>query len=409
MIIAALAAQAATTPSGSPAPTDVNAGPQAGSSTYVDLEAGAGYSTNPFLSQGDDTGRGFGRISVHAVHTRISARTTTVLSAYGQNTSYTGRYGSAQSFDLNAHHDAAVSERLRLFGDADFAYDEGGQLDTRIIGIPNVPLVPGTVVPPVLVLPGSDFLTVTGKEYRASAHVGGQLTLSPREFLTMSTGIEHVDFKTGGLDTRYTTIPVSLGYDRRISPRATVGVQVSAQRTDYNGPSHYEVVSPQVTGQLNLSERLSLRGAVGVAFASIDDGLSTRHSTGLTASTSLCSATERGHLCARASVDQSTATSAGPAKSVSAGVDFERRLDANQTIQLSLAADHYSNPTTFFAGRSFSSATYLRGVADYSRRLGNRWFGGANLSARKVTENGPDPDADISASLFIRYRFGDVQ
>ena len=409
MIIAALAAQAATAPNAPPASTDVAVGPQAGSSTYVDLEAGVGYSTNPFFSLGDHTGRGFGRISAHAVHTRISARTTTVLSAYAQDTTYTGRYGSEQSFDLNARHEAAVSERLRLFGDADFAYDEGGQLDTRIIGIPDVPLVPGNVVPPILVLPGSDFLTVTGKQYRASGHFGGQLALSSNEFLTMSSGIEHVVFKSAGLDTHYTTIPVSIGYDRKVSARATIGAEVTAQRTDYNGPSHYEVISPQLTGQLNLSERLTLRGAAGASFASIDDGISTRHSSGLTASASLCSAAEHGHLCAHASIDQATATSAGPSKSQSAGVDYSRQLDADQTIQFSLAVDHYSNPTSIVTGRTFSSATYLRGVADYSRRLGNRWFGGVNLAARRVSQNGPDPDADISASLFIRYRFGDVQ
>lgn len=409
MIMAALAAQAATTPSAPPASTEVAVGPQAGSSTYVDLEAGAGYSTNPFLSFGGDTGRGFGRISAHGVYTRVSARTTTVLSGFAQNTTYTGRYGSAQSFDLNARHEAAVSERLRLFGDADFAYDEGGQLDTRILGIPDITLVPGTAVPPVLVLPGSDFLTVTGRTYRESGHFGGQLALSPNESLTMSSGIEHVLFKTAGLKTSFTTIPVSIGYDRKVSARATIGAEVTAQRTDYNGPSHYEVISPQLTGQLNLSEQLTLRGAVGASFASIDDGIATSHSSGLTASASLCSATEHGHLCAHGSIDQATATSAGPSKSVSAGMDFARQLDADQTIQLSLAVDHYSNPASIVTGHTFSSATYLRGVADYSRRLGNRWFGGLNLAARKVTQNGPDPDADISASLFIRYRFGDVQ
>jgi hypothetical protein len=36
-------------------------------------------------------------------------------------------------------------------------------------------------------------------------------------------------------------------------------------------------------------------------------------------------------------------------------------------------------------------------------------FGGINLSGRKLTQNGPDPKADFSGSLFIRYRFGDVQ
>jgi hypothetical protein len=36
-------------------------------------------------------------------------------------------------------------------------------------------------------------------------------------------------------------------------------------------------------------------------------------------------------------------------------------------------------------------------------------FGGADLSARKLAEAGPDPKTDLNGSLFIRYRFGDVQ
>lgn len=409
LFVAALAAQAATsgTTTSPASPTEASTKPKPGQSTYLDLEAGVGYSTNPFMSLDNSSGRGFGRVSIHGVHTRATERTTTVLSAYAQNTTYTSTYGSEQSFDLNAHHDAAVSERLRLFADADLAYDQGGQLDTRIIGVPVVSLFPGQ--PPVLILPSSDFLTVRGREYRAAGHLGGQLALGPKDDVNFASGIEHVRFKTGGIETRYTTIPVSFGYDRQISERATVGARVSAERTDYNGPTHYEVISPQLTGHLQLSERMTLFGAVGAAFVSIDNGIRTDHSTGLDASAGLCSIDEAGSLCAHAAIDQGTATSAGPSKSVSVGVDYSRRLDAIQTIQFSLAADHYSNPTSFITGRTFSNANYVRAVADYTRKLGDRWFGGVNLAARKVTQGGPDPDPDISASAFVRYRFGDIQ
>jgi len=407
VIIAALAAQAATPPTGSVSATDKSSAPPVGQSNYLDVEAAAGYSSNPFLSLDDHTGRGFGRISLHGVHTRATERTATVLSAYAQNTTYTGRYGSEQSFDVNGRHDARVSEQLRLFGDVDLAYDKGGQLDTRIIGIPVLSFVPGQ--PPILILPGGDFLTVTGREYRASGHVGGQLALSPRDDINLSTGIEHVTFKTGSFETRYTAVPVSFGYDRQLSPRTTVGAEVTASRTDYNGPSHYEVVSPQFTTHLNLSEQMTFSGAIGASFASIYDGIRTTHSTGLTANASLCSITERTQFCAHGSIDQANATSAGPAKSVSVAVDYTRRLDADQTIDFSLAGDHYSTSSSFVPGQAFSHATYLRAVADYSRRLHERWFAGLNVAARKVTRQGPDPNADISASLFIRYRFGDVQ
>ena len=82
MFVTALAAQAATAPLGtapSPSATATGESSSNGAYTYVDLEAGAGYSTNPNLDFGDSRGAGFGRISVHGVHTRVSDRTTTVL------------------------------------------------------------------------------------------------------------------------------------------------------------------------------------------------------------------------------------------------------------------------------------------------------------------------------------------
>ena len=410
LIISAFAAQATAAPSPTPPAAATPAGDSSstGVSTYVDLEAGAGYGTNPNLRLGDNTGSGFGRISAHAVHTRVSARTTTVLSAFGQETFYTKHYGSALSLDLNARHTARVNEKLQIFGDADFAYDKGGQLDTRIIGVPNVPPLPGSVQPPLL-LPGADFLSVTGRTYRASAHLGGQLALSSRDYLTASSGIEHSVFKSGDFETRYTTIPISVGYDRQINSRTTIGGRVSATHTDYDGPGSVWVVTPEATISTALSERMTFSGGIGISYASIDDGLTTRHSTGIAGDASLCSLGDRDQFCARAAINQEAATVAGPSRSVSIGVDYSRRLDANETVRFSVDANRYSSPRLLITGQTFSHATYVRAAADYTRRLGDRWFGGATLAARKVMQSGPDPKADISGSVFIRYRLGDLQ
>jgi hypothetical protein len=421
-LLAALAAQAATqtgAPPPTPAPGPVAAETTApatrtGESNYVDLEAGAGYSTNPILSLDSNDGSAFGRISAHAVHTRVSDRTTTVLSGFAQSVFYTRRYGSAQSFDLNGRHDAAVNEKLRVFVAGDAAYDRGGQLDTRILGVPNVPLLPGTIVPPGLLIPGADFLTVTGRSYRASVNAGGQLALGPRDFMDLSSGIEHDIFKSGSIDTHYTTVPVTLGYDRQLNPQTTVGARVAAQFTRYSGTLNTgtvdsRVITPELTGQFRLSERLTLSGDVGASFSSVDDGIRTRHSTGFAGDANLCSTGERTQFCGRASIQQQAATSAGPARVINVGVDYSRRLTADDTLQLSVSGNRYSNPTVIVSGISFNHATYFRAAADYSRHLGNRWYGGVNLAARKLTQTGRDPDADLSAALFIRYRLGDVQ
>ena len=416
--LAAIAAQVATqtgTATTPPSPTDATA-PAAhlGESTYVDLEGGAGYSSNPLLRLGSGNGAAYGRISAHVVHTRISERTTTVLSGFAQGLFYTRHFGADESFDVNARHDAAVNESLRVFIDGDASYDRGGQLDTQILTIPNVPLLPGTTVPPPLLAPGSDFLTVTGRNYRLRADAGGSLALSPRDGLAFTSGIEHDVLKSGALDTRYTSVPLSLGYNRELSPLTTVGARVVAQFTHFSGnlttrSADVRVITPEATAQLRLSEHLTFSGDAGVSFASVDDGVRTRHSTGLAGDANLCSTGERSSLCARASIQQQAATSAGPAQGLSIGVDYSRRLTEVDTLQLSVGADRYSNPVILVSGQAFNRATYMRAVANYSRKIGGRWFGGVNLSARKLTETGPDPDADLAASIFVRYRFGDVR
>ena len=202
---------------------------------------------------------------------------------------------------------------------------------------------------------------------------------------------------------------MSLGWDRQLSTRTTVGARVAASYSDYNGPVNIRTISPQFTIQSLLSERLSLNAAVGVAFSRTDNGITTRRSTGPSGNVSLCWRGEKDNICADASIDQQTATAAGPAKSVSVGVNYSRRLDADQTLAFSLSASRYSNPILVTNVYSFSRATYLRAAADYSRRIGNRLFAGATLAARKAGQTGPDPKADFSGSLYIRYRLGDIR
>jgi hypothetical protein len=411
LIVAALAAQTSTAGS-SPAATDGTAPKtSSGETSYIDVEAGAGYSSNPNLALVNDQGSAFGRISLHAVHSRVSARTTTVLSGYAENVSYTNHIGSQQSVNLYGRHDAALSEHVRIFGDVNASYQEGGQLDTVVLGLPLVPpAIPGgTVVPPILILPTGDFLSVTGRQYSFSGHGGGTFALSQHDSMSFSSGIEHVVFHSGVARTSYTTVPVSLAYDRELSARTTVGARIAAQNTDYDGPTSFRLITPQLTGRVLLSPRITLDGAIGVSFARIDNGVAITHSTGLSAQANLCGQGETSFFCARFSADEQTATTAGPTRSISGGVDYTQRLDADQTISFSLNGTHYSTPTSVVTSRTFSAASYFRAATSYSRRLATRLFGGVNLSARKLTQNGPDPKTDLNASLFIRYRLGDVQ
>jgi hypothetical protein len=410
-LMAAVAAQASPSTTAAPAPPATDSKSRdVGQVTYLDVEAGAGYSTNPQLSFESNRGSADGYLSLHAVHTRITERTTTLLSAFAQETAYTRHYGSNQSLSVSARHDAAVNEKLRLFVDGYASYDKNGLLDTRIVSVPGVPALPGSPdIPPQVLPPGSDFLAVTGRQYFLSANAGGQLAFGARDSLNFNGGLVRSAFRSGFADTSYWSFPAGIGYDRQISPRTTVGGRLGFLYTDYNGPEKIWEVTPQLTTSVRLSERMTFNGAVGASFASIDDGISTRHSTGLSANAALCNAGEFSNLCARVAVDQTAPTVAGPAKSVSASVDYSRQLDADSSLALSVGGNHYSSPISVISGRSFSSSNYYRAAGTYTRNFGHRLFGGVNLAARKLTQRGPDPKADFNASLFIRYRFGDIR
>lgn len=408
--LAAQSAQSTTAPTSSLPSTEPSEARTLGQSTYLDLEGGAGYSTNPELSFGSNTGGAHGYVSVHAVHTRITDRVTTLLSAFAQESAYTRHHGSNQSLSVTARHDAAVNEKLSIFADGSASYNENGLLDTTIINVPNIPALPGTPnIPPQILPPGSDFLAFRGKQYFFSADAGGQLVLSMRDSLNFSGGLAHTVFRSSVQDTSYWSIPASIGYNRQLSPRLGVGGRLAFDYTNYNGPGRIWTVDPQLTTNVQLSERMSLNAAVGASFSSFDDGITTRHSTGLAANVTLCNLGENSRLCARAAFDQTAATVVGPAKRITAGIDYSRQLDADSSVQLSVDGSHYSSPFLLVSGQSVLTSTYYRAVGSYTRKFGRRLSGGVNLAARKLVESGPDPKADLNGSLFIRYRFGSVQ
>lgn len=413
LLIGAFAQAASSAPPAPPSPTPPAAtealdAPQFGTVNYVDLEAGAGYSINPRVGSGGSSGAGFGRFGVTGVHVRSSERTTTAVSALAQVYFYTRDVPSQQSVSLNANHNRRVNEKLSLTGNLRLSYDKGGRLDTSLGGLSGVPFLPSGINSPLLLPLGSDFLSITGRTFRASGDLGAQWTLSTRDFLNASSGLEYVKFD-GVANSHYIAVPVSVGWDRQISTRTTIGASVSARYTDYGGPGSFRSISPALTFQTLLSESLSLRGNIGVSFAESDSGTVKSRSTGITASVSACSRGDRENFCGRASIDQQAATVAGPARTIDVGVDYSRQLGPDDSVRLSVNASRFSSPVIFTTFPAFSRSIYVRGAADYSRRIGNRLFGGVSLAARKVSRNGPDPGADYSGSLFIRYRLGDLQ
>ena len=85
--------------------------------------------------------------------------------------------------------------------------------------------------------------------------------------VSISSGATYVVSKNGLIDTRYTSIPVSVGWNRQLNPTTTIGASVGAVTTDYDGPARVRSITPRLTLTKQLSARLTVGGSVGVSFS----------------------------------------------------------------------------------------------------------------------------------------------
>src|SRR6478735_7857135 len=87
---------------------------------FLDLNAGLGASTNPFLGSSSHSSA-FGRVSLTGTHSITSEHGSTTLNAFIENTSYLQDYGSKQIFALNARASRALSSTAEIFGSLNFS------------------------------------------------------------------------------------------------------------------------------------------------------------------------------------------------------------------------------------------------------------------------------------------------
>lgn len=378
---------------------------QSSTQTYADITAGVGYSTNPILRFDQDKSSAFGRLSAFLMHSWIGERGRTSLSGYVENNSYLREYGSRQIFSTNADTLYRLNETTNLFGSLGFSGDLSGQLSNRFTGVPNAPEVPDPTIPPTTVV-DPDLFSFAGRQYRLSGQAGVSTKVSERSDVTFSGGAERVWFTNDFVDD-YTTLFASGGYNRRFTERTTGGVRLNLNRTEYDGSqARSTIINPELTIRTQLSPSIDATGAVGVTFArQRNDVGDSNSSTNLSLSGALCRNSETERLCGRVNRYATNSAAGSLVTNSSLGVDWFKRLDRVQTVQLSASAVRYST-TVPTLGKNKS--TFYRAAATYDRKLNDRLSMGADLSYRSLALEGPDPDSDISGSVFVRYRLGDL-
>ena len=395
------------------------------SQTYVDLSAAAGYSSNSSLR--DSSGAAvFGRASASGVHSIVGPRSATNLSAFVENSTYSGNGGSRQIFNLGASTRYNVSTLVSIFGNISFSGDAGGQLFNRFNDVPLAP----TPVPVASLLPDSASLSLVApligvdplpdlsndpsvfdfnrRQYRLAGSAGASIKVSPRDSLSVTGGARRVFFSANGDDLDYSTYNANLGWQHQISEQTSAGASVGIQRANYAGPNEYAtIISPSVTYRTVIGERWDANISAGVSISNRRSALGRDRSLAPSFNLSLCRSTEAARYCGQVSHSISADAGRTARKSTSLGVDYSNRLSAKDTIQARVRVGRSSGDNSV---SDLSRATYYTAGMSYSRRLSDRFSTGVDAGIRKLSggSQGGTP-ADLTLSAFVRYRLGDIR
>ena len=397
-------AQEATTAEPDTAPATETAATRR-SATYLDLTASLGYSTNPRLSLADSPDAAFGRASARGVHTIASERTNGSITGFVEASSYFDKYGLESIFAVDGNISHAASETVTVFGSAGVSGDISAQLSNRFLYVPPLPEVPDPNLPPPVTVEDPDYFGFAGRQYRIYGQGGASIRASERGRISISAGSQRV-FYTNELLNDYTSLFSTVSYNHMLSERTSVGASLGINRTDYSDSDDQStIVTPSVFVSTQLAENWSAQASVGVAFSSVDRLGSKANSTNLSLDGSICRAGEYERLCGHSSRYSQASAREALVTSSSIGVEWYKKLDAEQTIQLSASAVRYEVDDVV---QSNSRSHHFRIAASYDRRFNQRMSAGVDVGARSLRLQGPDPDADLNASVFIRYRLGDL-
>lgn len=388
-------------------PLMVAAPVQAQDQSFLDVQAGVGYSSNPELRV-NGSSSAFGRLSAYGFTEWSTERSSTNLSGYVENTTYLRRYGSRQIWSLDASHSTAVNETTRLFGNLGFSGDFGAQLSSRFFGppadaLPVNPILPDTAV--IVVTP--DLVALNQRQYRFGGSGGASFTLSPRDSIIATFGAQRIWFSGSNASLLdYTSYDSSLAWRRQVNERLSLGVRLIASRSNYAGDRSITSYGPQLTANLALSESLELGGAIGfVRQERKFDDTGEDSSTDLALDASICRRLEYERFCGRVSRSTQSAALGFASTSTTVTGEYSRRLSATDQLQASLAFVRTDAPS----GVGFSQQSLYSLAGSYDKKISQRLSAGVTVAARKFTLEGADPKADLSGTFFIRNRFGSVR
>jgi hypothetical protein len=267
----------------------------------------------------------------------------------------------------------------------------------------------GGLFPP---LPGD--IAFNGLRQRREAINGGvglSYTASARDSVQTQGGFSIVRFASGSTATDYDSSNGSIGYNRLLNSRTSVGFNVSISRADYRRTSLGDAttISPQATFSTKFGASWSLTASLGVSHSRISGLVGKSGQDSAAGRLTLCNVTSRAKFCLHGSRSvQPTSFGSSVRPQTSVGASYNLRLDSTSTIDVNanVTRSGQINQGNIVTG---GSADYGQASLTYSRRISQRFRGNMTASYADSFRDPVRRKANSSLNIGISYAFGDMR
>ena len=375
---------------------------QAETRAYVDVSAGVGASSNPYLQTGTSTGSGAATIEVLPSVEVTSERSTLTIGGAARYEEHFRRYSSDLSGRADASYDYGLSEFTRFRVEAGFASSMGGSRDllTTSLNGANDP-----VVNPNADLSG---IGIRYRQYDYGTNVRLTSTFSTYNTVQIGGGVQFFDVDSA-VARPYRNYNANAGYQRQLSERLTIGPKVSYTKIDYRNVTigDGEIITSTLDAKYQLSETVSVEASAGAAFASIVQTATTNiKQTGFLGNLLICDTRETTTICVNGSRSVGATALGGISNSWSISGSMSWQLSERDRI--SAVASHYRTDQFATSALLFGASRnrIVSSTLTYSRQLGERLFLDLSAQHEKVWGQPVARNANFAGVATIRYRFG---
>jgi hypothetical protein len=352
------------------------------------VEGHLGYTVNPKLVPGADSGSPYAGIRISPVLTQSTGTTQTTIGANYRREQYFSTYGHTESISGSFDHSRSLSEHLKATVSAHYVRS-------------NNVLLNGDDDPIQI----EDFsVGRTSSSISGGASLAWQATA--RDSFTVDGMYIHQNSRSAGVSRDFDEYLANVGYLHALNSRTSIGVRNNVTFFQAPGQPASRSIGPALAITQAFSSIWKLDADVGIIFQHIDAPINS-DTKGLGFHASLCGTYPRSTFCLGAARRTSGSAFGGLRRQTSVTINYSYKMSERSTV--SLDASYANNKSTRASATPidvFSDTDILRGHVDYNRRLSERWSVG--VEGRGGYRKGAlvGKAHSVAGSAYLRVKIG---